>query len=493
MWSGRAKSARRFRDDLFIIVALVVLVWAIITCVRASQYSSWDFVAFWGAGKALNLGLDPYQPGTWQGFGVPAGFYSPIFLAEIFQPIAALLPNAMKAKLIWTGFNIVAGAALSLILVRVSGLRVNFRSFAIAVALLVAFEPFTGVMQLGQTDIMVVLAVAISWLLIEYRRYFLAGLIFCLGASNPHLILGIGVYYLYRAIFRREWTLLLGLIAGGLAFIASSAVYLNYTIEWVTQVLPPKQAIAATELIQVTIIHLVNYYGSSLGWTNARLLKVGELLTVAVTLVTLVAAVMIWRRVKGRSMAIEMGAAVVLTVMSTTFAYHQDLMLLTLIAPSLVAMWRDTHSVEKVGYLATCASTFLFSALVGFVGYGQYEYRQLFFFVAPFLAGVLLLTQLRASQTEMLRVIPWAIAAAVLSIAGDLLPTLVSIKLVETEITLVLLGLLGYLLGIWRWYGGPTPVRDEREDERQEDYSPERQQDVWQVATVKRATVTRPR
>lgn len=473
----------RMGDRIVVFVGLAFSAWAIYTCLEASQFSPWDFAAFWGAGKALNVGLDPYLRSTVLRLGVPAGFFSPIFLAMIFQPIAALFPALMQAKLVWTACNIVGGAALSLILVRLSGLRVTLRSYLVATALLVAFEPFTGTMQLGQTDILVVLAVAASWLLLEHRRDFLAGVTFCCGASNPHLILGIGVYYLYRAIFRRQYRLLLGLLVGGIPVVATSVLYLGYTIEWITRVLPPKQAVAAPDVKQITILHLATVYAPRLGIPGAYALRAGEVITTLVTLLALGACVLIWHRGKGRSTAIEMGAAVVLTVVAATFAYHQDLLLLVLIGPSLVAVWRDTCSIAKVGYLAVCASTFLFSSLTGLIAYGTYEFRLPFYAIAPFVAGALLLTQLRPSRSAVTRAIPWAVALAGLSVAGDLLPTLVGIHVIQIEITLILLGLLAYLLAIWRWYGGAFPVSEQRQAAHRDE--------IWRAAPVARAAAPR--
>lgn len=472
----------RMGDRIVVLVGLAFSAWAIYTCLEASQFSPWDFAAFWGAGKALNGGLDPYLRSTRLRLGVPAGFFSPIFLAMIFQPIAALFPVVMQAKLVWTACNIVGGAALSLILVRLSGLRVTLRSYLVATALLVAFEPFTGTMQLGQTDLLVVLAVAASWLLLERRRDFLAGVTFCCGASNPHLILGIGAYYLYRAIFRRQYRLLLGLLVGGIPVVASSVLYLGYTIEWITRVLPPKQVIGAPDANQITIMHLATVYTPRLGIPGAHALRAGEVTTTLVTLLALGACVLIWHRGKGHSTAIEMGAAVVLTVVAATFAYHQDL-LLVLIGPSLVAVWRDTRSIAKVGYLAVCASTFLFSSLTGLIAYGNYEFRLPFYAIAPFVAGVLLLTQLRPSRSAVPRVIPWAVALAGLSVAGDLLPTLMGIHVIQIEIALILLGLLAYLLAIWRWYGGASPVSEQRQAAHRDE--------IWRAAPVARAAAPR--
>ena len=438
------------RRNAFIGLALLFFVGALATCYLAQRLTPWDFIAFWGAGKALNAGLDPYAPATWRQLAIPAGFYSPIFLGLLFQPIAALLPALYTAKLVWTVGNIVGGVALSLMLMRLSGVRITWTSALIGIALLFAFEPFTGgVIYLGQTDVLVVLATAVSWLLLEQRRRFLAGFVFCVGATNPHLILGIGVYYLYRAIFRREYALLLGLLTGGASLLAICLLYFNYTLEWVTRVLPAKQIEAAFSPTQLTVLHLVVDVGAYAGIPTSLLVRLGEGVTVLLALVVLLLAVRIWRRSNGRATPIEMAAAVTLSVVSTTFAYHQDLLVCALLAPSIVYVWRHTYSIDQSAFLAVCASTFLFSSLTGLINDGVYEHRLPFYAVAPALVGLMMLTQLRASRWIYRRLAVWGTILLAFSLAGDLLPVVVGLWVTQLEIVVFFLGLLAFLRGAY--------------------------------------------
>lgn len=445
-----AEPARR--RNVFIGLALLFFVGALLTCYVAQRLTPWDFIAFWGAGKALNAGLDPYAPATWRQLAIPAGFYSPIFLGLLFQPIAALLPALATAKLVWTAGNVLGGVALSLILMRLSGVRITRTSAVIGVALLFAFEPFTGgVIYLGQTDTLVVLATAASWLLLEQRRRFLAGLVFCVSATNPHLILGIGVYYLYRAIFRREYTLLLGLLTGGAALLAICLLYFQYTLEWVTRVLPAKQLEAAFSPTQLTILHLVVDVGSPLGLPASSLVRAGEGVTALLALVVFVVAVRLWRRGNGRAMPIEMAAAVVLSVVSTTFAYHQDLLICALLAPAIVYVWRHTYSIDQTAFLVVCASTFLLSSLTGLINDGMYEHRLPFYAAAPVLVGLMMLTRLRPSRWLYQRLAPWAATLLAFSLAGDLLPVALGMWVTQLEIMIFFVGMLTFLRGAYRF------------------------------------------
>lgn len=463
MRSVRIGSGDRSRNLLFVTLASAILIWAVLAYFVAVQFAPWDFVVFWGAGQALNAGLDPYQVSVAQGSGLPEPFFSPIVLAEFFRPFAALLPSVMEAKLVWTAINVLGGAALCMILVRLSGLRMSIRSAILAATLLVAFEPFTAAMVLGQTDILVVLTIAVSWLLIESKRLFLAGVVFCLGACNPHLILGVGVYYLYRAIFRREPRLLLGMGTGAIGLVLCSALYPAYTVEWLTRVLPATQARSAHNAFQITLIQLAEAYSAIGGLSHSQGLRIGGLVTAIIAALSLVAAVMIWRRGNGQAMAIDMSAAVALSLGATTYAFHQDYLLLALLAPSVVRVWRDSRSVRRAGYLVICGATLLFSSIPGLVGFGEPNYRLSLYYGWPLLTGALALIQLNAKPALLRQALPSAGALLTLTFAGDFL-TMIDLPRMRTlDVTLILLGLLGYLFAIWRWCGWPSSLKNVRD------------------------------
>lgn len=462
MRGPRTGSGNTARNLLFAALASAIFTWAIPVFFLMAQFSPWDFIVFWGAGQALNAGLDPYQINVAQIPGRPVPFFSPIFIAEFFRPVAALVPSVMEAKLIWTAINVVGGAALCIILVRLSGLRMRARSIILAAALLVSFEPFFAVMALGQTDILIVLAVAGSWLLIESRRLFLAGLVFCVGASNPHLILGVGVYYLYRALVRRELRLLLGMGTGALGLVLSSALYPAYSVEWLTRVLPATQVTTAHDPLQITLIQLTATYSSIAGLSPGQGVRLGSLVTIVIAALSLIAAVMVWRR--GASMAIDMSAAVVLSLVATTYAFHQDYTVLALLGPSLVTVWRETGSIRRVSYLVVCGATLLFSSIPGLFGFGEPNYWLSVYNGWPLLTGALALSQLSMRPALLRQALPSAGLLLALTFMGDFL-TLIDLTWMRAlDVTLILLGLLGYLFAIWLWYGRPSPTKDVRDE-----------------------------
>jgi hypothetical protein len=74
----RAKTAR---TTLFLLIALFFFYEAYRTFSRSPLSTPWDFQAFWGGARALNLGLDPYDPNTLRQLSNPAPFANPLFLA----------------------------------------------------------------------------------------------------------------------------------------------------------------------------------------------------------------------------------------------------------------------------------------------------------------------------------------------------------------------------------------------------------------------------
>lgn len=452
-------------DIVFIAVALIIVGWAIATFVQSMHLSLWDFQAFWGAGKALDESVDPYSPPAMLSqVGVQAAFVSPIYLAEALRPIGYL--TYVNARTLWMILSLAGAVVLCGLIVSLSHARVNLRSLMVAFAVLAAFEPFAGGdMYLGQTDLFVVLAIALSWFLVEHKQRFLAGVIFCIGASNPHLILGVGLYYAYRALRRHEITLLLGMLTGGAALIAASLVYVGYLREWLTIVLPSVQQQGIWSPMMLTPLHVYFASLAMIPFTATHALQGAELLDIATMLAAIVVAVRFWERDRGHSMALDMGVATVVSVLASTFSYHQDLLSLVVLAPSVVqlailkARWtgieiaaQGTLWANRVAFLTVCAGSVLFSGMAGYIGYGVNENRLPFYFVSPVLCLTLIVAYLRPSAAVARRMLPWAAAFLALSAIGSFLPQVVGLQVLLGETVLIFLGLVGYLRGMWLWH-----------------------------------------
>lgn len=283
--------AQAMRNTLFLLVASVFFYEAYWTFSRSPLFTPWDFEAFWGGARALNLGLDPYNPRNLQALSIQAPYVSPLFLAELLQPLAHL--PLMTAKMIWTALNFLEAAATIVILLSLSKIKLTLQSLILGTTLFMAFEPFSGTIYLGQTDILVVLALALSWRCLEHRRLFLAGLVVCLGATNPHLITGIGLYYLYRSLRRREYRLLIGMAAGGAALLASLLVHVSYSKEWLTTILLAKEHTEVSTLFQITLIHAFTYFLSTIPPVMHASLALASLFALLLGLIACVCSILI--------------------------------------------------------------------------------------------------------------------------------------------------------------------------------------------------------
>jgi protein-tyrosine phosphatase len=454
---GMIFTVKNVRNALFFLLAIIFFWEAFLTFSTAPKQTPWDFQAFWGAGKALNNGLDPYDPNAMQRLSVQVTYLSPIFVGEAFQPLANI--PFMTAKMLWTGFNILAAIVIILLILHLSKIKITPQSFFLGLAILMAFEPFSGTIYLAQTDLLVLLALALSWLCLEQNQPFLAGLLFCIGATNPHLITGIGLYYLYRSIWRREYQLLLGIIVGGLVIIAACLYHLPYFVEWITSVLPSTGSDAIQSPIQVTTIHVTDYFTSFYGIGNYEI--VSRVIVALLIIMISFASIMVWTRSSGKTVSMEITMAVILTLLVSPYAYHQDFLILVLVVPSLFLLLKSNVSVSKVAILFITVSTFFFSSMVGFINVGVNEFRMPFYYFAPFLVILMGATQLKRIARPFESLI-WVMLFAFFSLGGSYLPQILGIQVVQSEMLVIFIGLLLFVAGMWFWHpllGGEDNAR----------------------------------
>ena len=150
-----------------------------------------DFAAYWLAGRACRLGLDPYlnqvgstaAPALWDGIAIfrhSRFLYSPL-VAELFRPLAALPYRG--AKLLFTAAMLTAWGAAGLLL---GGERRSRLWFFGASAL---FFPLYRHLERGQIDLLILLLLVLAWRA-EGVRPFAAGAALALGTLfKPGLLM----------------------------------------------------------------------------------------------------------------------------------------------------------------------------------------------------------------------------------------------------------------------------------------------------------------
>lgn len=124
-----------------------------------------DFAAYWIAGTARRLGLDPYvnqvagasAPALWDGVAVfqHSRFLYPPLIADLFRPLAAL--PYPTAKGLFTAAMLAAWIAAGMLL---SDERRGRTVFFLASAL---FFPFYRHLERGQIDLLILLLLALAW------------------------------------------------------------------------------------------------------------------------------------------------------------------------------------------------------------------------------------------------------------------------------------------------------------------------------------------
>jgi len=236
--SGPAATLRTERYCRFIPVAAIALVAGFAGWVATASLQQ-DFAAYWVAGAARRVGLDPYvnqvggaaAPDLWDGVAVFAHsrfLYAPV-VAEVFRGFA-LLPYPI-AKAVFTALMVGAWIAASLTLARASA---KPRAAALAFGAGALFYPLYLALERGQIEPLVLLLLTAAFRM-RARPAAAGAALAAAVAFKPALC---GVVLVVAALGR--WRVV-GAALAGLAVIALAGVALSgpaLTVEYVTRVLP---------------------------------------------------------------------------------------------------------------------------------------------------------------------------------------------------------------------------------------------------------------
>jgi hypothetical protein len=125
-----------------------------------------DFAAYWAAGWARLLGLDPYVNYAGQGHDLPlpwdgvalfrhSRFLYPPLVADLFRPLLAL--PYLAAKGLFTGAMLAAWIGAGLVVAR------ERRTRALYFGASALFFPFYRHLERGQIDLLILLLLALAW------------------------------------------------------------------------------------------------------------------------------------------------------------------------------------------------------------------------------------------------------------------------------------------------------------------------------------------
>ncbi len=338
-----------------------------------------DFWVFWAAARVASRSGDPYLSSSlaqaprpsWMGAGLL--FFSPPYLTAWFWPLSRL-PFAV-AWWVWSGLMLSAVGCLTVLLPRLAGFRASRRTAAIMLGGLCALTPFWNDLNLGQLDLFTVAALAASWWCLTKGRPFLAGLVVIAGVPDPQLATGFAAYYLVRSVARREYALAAGMAAGLGVDGALCLAHPGLVADWLRIGLPAAQRLGSAYPLQVTVLRLAALVASPhtpwrlpphfrllldqyrLYIAGARVPRAAVVAAGAMDLAALVAAVRVWLDPRHGDPATGFAVAAVLTLITATFAYNFDYLLLLLTVPALLRWERHTDGRSRRVAMAIALGT----------------------------------------------------------------------------------------------------------------------------------------
>ncbi len=199
-----------------------------------------DFHSFWYAGHFIWQGVDPYKaqiegmqvrlpyqyldgptaaqepPMLWVSPGNTAPFVLAVSLLSLFS-----WPVAFKA---WAAINLILGAAIVWLVLRLLGRRMRSREGLVLLATFFSFISMRAVLEYGQTSVFVLTFMLVALLLIR-RSPLLAGAALGIALSKYSLTFPVLLLFLYQ----RRWKAIGVSIAVQLAGIAAIAWLGNST------------------------------------------------------------------------------------------------------------------------------------------------------------------------------------------------------------------------------------------------------------------------
>ena len=334
---------RKKFGKLFGTVLLLILVFILVTvanyyllAIKNGGMTHRDFMSLWTGGKALTLGLNPYDPAVWRPLRAS---YGDTWLPDATAPFPAwtflfFIPfsflSTQLAGAIWMTLSeiaLIAGVALL-----AKGLEWNnfARYLPWLLIGLALFRPIFSAIAGGQ--LAPVLFFLLVWSFYLHRRGYplWSGVVLALQITKPNITM----FYLPMAgvifLLRRDWRMLGGMIAGGAALLAASWVVLpGWVLQWLVAV--EKSSVA---------FRTPTVWGLSFELTQG----ISQWLTLSiagVAAVQLLTAIIIWRQRKDDWLC-SFAFALAASIFTTPYLWAYDQ--LPLYFPAMVGLYWGINS-----------------------------------------------------------------------------------------------------------------------------------------------------
>jgi putative flippase GtrA len=311
-----------------------------------------DIVAFYAAGSLVRDGRGGalYEPDAVTArereiLGRPAGLHNglvylnPPFVAGLFEPLAHL-PYG-RAQALW--FALSALAVFASIALLLPELRRLPRRWALVfvLAALASFPVFWSLLY-GQLSALVLLSWILFYRLLRSGRDAPAGLVLAASLVKPHLAL-VPVIYLLTT---RRWRALAGYAAGAAILIGASVALVGPGVTFVSYPALILESLSWQVEYGVDRVHMYGWASFLAAVLPGASRPITLLLSGVASVLTLLAAVYVWRRYDrlddGSGAALALATA---TILTSPHIHVQDLQILLLPAMLLVAYRRDVFAV----------------------------------------------------------------------------------------------------------------------------------------------------
>lgn len=269
---GKNSTFRRIQAAALLVLVLGALTWVNYSTLatRGSGMTGKDFMSLWTGGKAIALGLNPYDVKVWCPLRADYGSTWmpdpispwPLWTHLIFVPFSFLTPQAAGA--LWMTVCELSLILGILLIVRTSGWESWPAIFVLSLGTFM-FPPALLTLTNGQVAAILFLLLAASYALYERGRPFAAGFLLALEVLKPNLtailLVTVGLMFLVH----RDWRALAGLVTGGLTLLAITWVILpGWLFEWLS--IAGKAKVAR---INPTIWGLAYQWGGELLWPGS--------------------------------------------------------------------------------------------------------------------------------------------------------------------------------------------------------------------------------
>jgi len=219
---GRSQMTRRLAKGLILAVALACL-WAL----NSQLEPHFDFNSFWGAGRALLEGKNPYDYAVIQDILYPrstANFNYPLFIAVLVLPLG--LFDLETAKNIWLTLSEVLFVVSIYLL---GGRRLRAREFMLTALACAAYVPTLLAFFDQQTSMVSLFLLSLVHVGLTRRRYMLAGTGLAMSLIKPQTMALLLLVTIFR--LRRRGLVAFGVTLGAMLVIAFGLMP-DWPIHW---------------------------------------------------------------------------------------------------------------------------------------------------------------------------------------------------------------------------------------------------------------------